>query len=120
MHELSLCEAVAATVRRHAGDRPVRRVRLRIGHFRQVVPDTLAWCWEMQTKDGPLDGCVLDVEDVPTVIRCRTCGAGTTLDVPILLCGSCDGADVEMVSGEELRIESIDVGELDAATGGDR
>ena len=109
MHELALCDAVAETVGRHAAERPVRRVRLRIGHFRQVVPDTLAWCWELQTRDGPLDGSVLEVEHVPSVVRCRSCGIETALDVPILLCGACDGADVELVSGEEFEIESIEV-----------
>ncbi len=109
MHELSLCGAVAATVRRHAGDRRVRRVRLRIGHFRQVVPETLAWCWEIQSQGGPLEGSELDVVDVPTVVRCRSCAAETTLVAPILLCGTCDGADVELLSGEELDIEWIDV-----------
>ena len=118
MHELALCDAVATTVSRHAGDRPVRRVRLRVGHFRQVVPDTLAWCWEVQTRDGPLAGCVLDVVDVPSIVRCRDCGAETTLDAPLLLCGRCDGADVELVSGEELEIEWIDVATgVDAGTG---
>jgi hydrogenase nickel incorporation protein HypA/HybF len=114
LHELSLCGAVAETVRRHAGDRRVRRVRLRIGHFRQVVPETLAWCWEMQSRGGPLEGSELDVVDVPTVVRCRSCAAETTLAAPILLCDACDGADVELLSGEELDIESIEVVVADA------
>ena len=42
-------------------------------------------------------------------MSCHSCGSETTLSVPILLCGSCDGADVELISGEELLIESIDV-----------
>lgn len=111
MHELSICSAIAQTVGEHAGGRAVRRVRVRIGHFRQVVPESLAFCWEIQTRGGPLDGCQLDVDHVPAVIRCRDCSAATTLEHPILLCGACDGADVELVAGEEFLIESIDVAE---------
>lgn len=109
VHELSLCGAVEATVIRHAADRPVRLVRVRIGHLRQVVPDTLAWYWEMQTEGGPLAGSALAVDEVPAIVRCRACGVDTTLTVPILLCGSCDGADVELVSGEEFDIVSIEL-----------
>lgn len=109
MHELSLCNAIADTVTRYAAGRRVRGVRVRIGAYRQVVPDTLAFCWEMQIAGSDLAECELDVETVPAVVSCRTCGSETTLDYPILLCGECDGADVELVTGEEFLIESIDV-----------
>lgn len=111
VHELSICSAIARTAQEHAGGRAVRRIRLRVGHFRQVVPGTLAYCWELQTRGGPLEGCALDVEHVPAVIRCRSCGADTTLEHPVLVCGSCGGTDVALVSGEEFLIESIDVAE---------
>lgn len=113
MHELSLCSAIADTVAGQAGGRCVRRVRVRVGYYRQVVPDTLAYCWQIQTGGTELEHSELDVVTVPAVVSCHTCGAETTLSVPILLCGSCDGADVELISGEELLIESIDV--LDTA-----
>ncbi len=109
MHELSLCNAIADTVTNHAAGRPVRCVRVRIGAYRQVVPDTLAFCWEMQIAGSDLAQCELEVETVPAVIACRTCGAETTLDDPILLCRNCDGADVRLITGEEFLIESIDV-----------
>lgn len=109
MHELSLCNATADTVTNHAAGRPVRCVRVRIGAYRQVVPDTLAFCWEMQIAGSDLAQCELELETVPAVIACRTCGAETILDDPILLCRSCDGADVRLITGEEFLIESIDV-----------
>jgi len=111
MHELSICSAIAQTAMDHAGGRTVRRVRLRVGHFRQVVPDTLTYCWDLQTRGGPLDGCVLDVDHVPAVVVCRPCGASTPLAHPILVCGTCQSREVELVSGEEFLIESIDVAE---------
>ena len=41
--------------------------------------------------------------------RVRACGARTTLDLPILACGRCEGFDVKLVSGEELLVVSIDL-----------
>ncbi len=109
MHELSLCDAIADTVRRHAAGRAVRRVGVRIGHLRQVVPDTLLFCWQVHVDGTALAGCRLDVEYVAATVHCRTCDAATVLDHPILLCGRCDGADVHVATGEELLVVAIDV-----------
>ncbi len=114
MHELSLCNAIATTVVEHAVGRRVDVVRLKVGHFRQVVPDTLQFCWTNTVLGGPLDGARLDIIAVPAVVVCRDCKGSTTLDQPILRCAGCDSAQVDMVSGEEFLIDSIDV--TDAAS----
>jgi hydrogenase nickel incorporation protein HypA/HybF len=108
MHELALCEAIAATVVRHAGGQPVSRVEVRIGHFRQVVPDAMQFSWKVLTEGGQLDGCELAIDHVPAVLRCRACGQETALDVPILLCASCDSADVELIRGDEFLVLAIE------------
>jgi hydrogenase nickel incorporation protein HypA/HybF len=109
MHELSIAQAICDTVVDRAGGRPVRRVDVRIGHLRQVVPDSLLFAWEMLTEGSDLAGSELVVEHVPAVVRCRVCGADTTLDWPVLACAACESLDVELRSGEELQLVSIDV-----------
>ena len=106
---MSLCQAICATVDARADGRPVRRVDVRIGYLRQVVPDSLQFSWEMLTAGTDLEHCELAIEHVPAVVRCRACSAETTLDWPVLACSSCEGHDVELISGEELQIVSIDV-----------
>ena len=108
MHELALCEAIAATVSRHAEGQAAERVEVRIGHFRQVVPDSLQFSWELLTAGTDLAGCELVIDHVPAVITCGACGQQTTLDLPIMLCRSCDSTDVTLISGEEFQIASID------------
>ena len=109
MHELSICEAIADTVRQRSCGRIPTRVRVRIGYLRQVVPDSLLFSWEMVTTGSDLEGCVLDIDHVPAVVECRACGERTTLGLPILACGSCDSLDVELVAGNELDLASFDV-----------
>ncbi len=109
MHELSVCEAIADTVTGRAAGRAVSVVRLQIGHFRQVVPDSLQFYWGIHTDGSDLEGCELLVEYIPVEVRCRDCNETTRLTDPILLCGGCDGADVEMIRGEEFLIESIEL-----------
>lgn len=109
MHELSLCGAIMDTVSEHADGRSVRTVNLRIGHFRQVVPDTLQFCWQARTAGTDFEGCELRVDYVPATVRCDRCGTTTTLAHPILQCGSCDSTDVVLKTGEEFVIESVDL-----------
>ncbi len=108
MHEMALAEAIFDTVNKHANGQQLSRVEVSIGYFRQVVPDSLVFNWEMQTAGTELAGVDLVIDHVPGVVECRACGASTTLEDPILLCGSCDSAEVDLVSGEEFMIASID------------
>ena len=39
MHELGLCEAILDVVERRAGERPVARVKVRVGQLHHVHPD---------------------------------------------------------------------------------
>lgn len=109
MHELALCEAIADSVARRAAGRPVRRAAVQVGHLRQVVPESLLFYWDLSVDGTALAGCALEVEHVEAVIGCRTCGARTTLDLPVLVCGACDGTDVVLEQGEEFVLVSIDV-----------
>jgi hydrogenase nickel incorporation protein HypA/HybF len=112
VHELSVAQAIAQTAARHAGDRPVREVRVRIGHLRQVVPDALEFAWTLLVEGSTLDGSRLEVEHVPAVVSCAWCHERTTLDLPVLACAGCGSTDVSIESGEEFEICWIDVAEV--------
>ncbi|MGI9052650.1 MAG: hydrogenase maturation nickel metallochaperone HypA [Ilumatobacteraceae bacterium] len=109
MHELAVGQAIIDTVERRAGDRPVRRVIVRIGHLRQVVPDSLQFSWQLLVDGTDLEGCELAIEHVPAVVECTTCGAQTTLQLPVLACAACGSFDVELRSGEEFMIVGMDI-----------
>jgi len=112
MHELALGQAIVDTTLRHASGRPVDSVTVRIGHLRQVVPESLEFSWEVLTDPTELHGCRLVIEQVPATVECKMCGAVTTLDMPILACGTCEGPDVTLLSGEEFLLVSMDLVEV--------
>jgi len=112
VHELAVSQAIADAVVKHARGRPVRAVHARIGWFRQVVPDSLAFCWELLTTDTELDGARLLIEHVPAVIGCAECGASTTLDLPIMVCGACGASDVQLISGDEFEVDALEIMEV--------
>ena len=65
MHELSVCASIARIATRYAAGRPVSVINIRVGEWRQIVPDTLVYCWSLVSADTSLAGSVLAVEQVP-------------------------------------------------------
>jgi hydrogenase nickel incorporation protein HypA/HybF len=113
MHELSICASIADIVNRRAGERPVATIHLRIGRLRQVVPDTLSYCWSVLSADTELDGSILEIEHITARITCNRCAAVTEIgDFPLFMCGACNGTDVDVVSGEEFLITDLELAEV--------
>ena len=118
MHELALCGSIATIVSRHAAGRPVSLVRLRVGRLRQVAPDTLEFCWAMVCESTPLAGAKLAIESVPVLLRCTACGTEQELAEELsFTCPSCGSTAVEVITGEEFSVASIDVGVTDVISG---
>jgi hydrogenase nickel incorporation protein HypA/HybF len=113
VHELSLSTAVLDVVLRHAGDRRVTAVDLTIGTLRQVVPSSLEFYWQVVTRDTACEGARLEMTVVETRVRCKACATEWTLDDPVFRCPSCEDSDVEVLSGTEFFVESIDTEETE-------
>lgn len=110
MHELSICRAITDIVGRHADGAAVRTVRLRVGELRQIVPDTLTYCWGLVTEGSELASATLEIERVPAAVRCRACDHEHVLTAPVFTCPRC-GGDVTIVSGAEFLITSLELAE---------
>jgi hydrogenase nickel incorporation protein HypA/HybF len=112
VHELSIAEAIVRIAGEHADGRAVHRVDVKVGHLRQVVPSSLAFSFELVAAGTALDGARLVIEEVPAVGRCRACGAETEQDGFPLRCGACGGLDMDVVRGEELLVDALELEEL--------
>jgi hydrogenase nickel incorporation protein HypA/HybF len=115
MHELALSSAIVNTVAKHAQGRRVATVNLSVGRLRQVIPDTLAFYFEFVARDTACEGAQLVQEVIEPRLHCRECGHEWTIDIPAFRCPRCAGAQVEILSGNEFEVESIEVlsGELE-------
>jgi hydrogenase nickel incorporation protein HypA/HybF len=108
MHELAIAESVVSSVLERTRDRHVRSVRLRVGRLAGVVPDSLVFCFELAAAGTSLEGASLEVLQEDGRAHCRTCAADFALQDPFLLC-ACGSADVEVLSGRELSVASVEV-----------
>jgi hydrogenase nickel incorporation protein HypA/HybF len=114
MHEYAIATAVLDVVERHAGGRAVRRVDLRVGQLRQVVPDSLAFAWRAATRGTCAEGSELHVDCAGATVRCLACGARSGLEAFPARCPACASLRVEVTGGDELLVESLDLDEEEA------
>jgi len=113
MHELSLCGSIYEIADRAAAGRPVTVIHLQIGRLRQIVPETLRYCWTLVSDQTDLSGSQLEVESVPVTLRCLDCDFTTTLvDLFVVLCTQCGGNHVKVASGEEFMLTSVELAEV--------
>ena len=111
MHELSLSSAIVNTVVKHAAGRKVTVVNLRVGQLRQVIPDTLAFYFEFVARDTVCEGARLEQEVIEARLHCIPCDREWAIEIPAFRCPTCGGSDVEIASGDEFEVESIEVEE---------
>ncbi|KAA8957938.1 hydrogenase maturation nickel metallochaperone HypA [Mycobacterium sp.] len=110
MHELSLCQAIAGVVKPYADGRHVDVVRVRIGALRQVVPESLSFCWTLVRDSEDMPDAELELEFVDAEVRCRSCDRQSTITSQwSLLCPHCGSADVQVLRGDEFLVTSLDV-----------
>lgn len=112
MHEMSIAMAVVGQVEeaaRAGGATTVTAVRLQIGELAGVVPDALAFCFELACTGTVLEGAELITEPVAARAQCSSCTRAWAVGMPPeLRCPGCGQAtDVELLSGRELQIVSV-------------
>ncbi len=111
MHELAIADSIVQIAGRHANGRRVTKVQVKVGHLRQVVPSALAFSFELVAQGTPLEGAELEMEGVPAIGACRGCGAESRLKEFPLQCGACGGFDLQVLEGEELFVEALEMEE---------
>ena len=113
MHEmgiaLQIVEIATASLPENLGKARVAAVNLKIGKLAAVVPESLRFCFDVAIKDTPLEGAQLVIEALPVVAKCKDCDTQWTIEEPVFVCQKCQSGSLEIVSGRELDIESIEV-----------
>jgi hydrogenase nickel incorporation protein HypA/HybF len=110
MHELSISRAILETAMHHAAGRRVVRVSVTIGALRQVLPESLAFYFQIVSHGTVCEGALLEPWLAPARMRCG-CGEEWELEDPSFRCPRCASGKVSVLDGDQLLLESIEVEE---------
>lgn len=108
MHELAIAEHVVRVVLEGTEGHDVRTVRLQVGRLSGVVPEALRFSFDLATDGTRLEGAALELDEPEGRAHCRVCGDDFALHDQILLC-QCGSAEVEVLAGQELNVQSVEV-----------
>ena len=117
MHEFSICEGLVNAVLAELDNQPpgsrLRKTSIVVGDMRQIVPDTLRFAYETLTRDTRAANSKLEITRIPITIHCRACNSEAEIEDQLFVCKSCGAADVDIVTGKELHLASLEIEEPD-------
>lgn len=111
MHELSVTESILNLTLKHAAQNNAHRVTdlyLVIGELASIVDDSVQFYWDIISQDTPAQGAQLHFRRIPAELTCSDCGS-CYRPGDELACPQCGGLNVQVTSGDQFFLDSIEV-----------
>ncbi len=121
VHEMSIAQSLLNIILEESSRHSlavVRQINLRVGAMAAIVPESLNFCFELLAKGTPAEGARLAIEEIPVVAHCGDCMFDYRVENQVFLCPRCGMPSLELVSGRELSVVSIE-GETGEGDGSD-
>jgi hydrogenase nickel incorporation protein HypA/HybF len=112
MHEMDITRQVleiALKEAQKAGARNIKRINLVIGELSSVVDDSVQFYFDFLSRDSIAQGAQLAFHRIPFQARCKKCQFVFTPETDCWECPQCRQWDVDIVSGKEFYLDSIEV-----------
>ena len=112
MHELAITQSMFDLVleqAKKAEAKKVGKINLVIGEMTGVVSECVKFYFDFISKGTPAEGATLSFVTVPPKAKCRDCDKLFELKEFDWTCPRCGGNNLQIVAGEELFVESIEV-----------
>jgi hydrogenase nickel incorporation protein HypA/HybF len=108
MHELGLCTSIVDAIETRACERPVARVRIRVGRLNHVHPEAFEQSFMIAAMGTVAENASAELIMLPVVARCGACDHTWECDELPIACPQCGSVAVEIHGGDELVLESIE------------
>ena len=112
MHEFSITQSVLSIALEKAGEAQastIKKINLIVGELSGVVDDCVQFYFDFLSKDTIAAGASLCIEKIPFQLRCRNCGSVFSPGNFDWSCPNCQEQKLEVVSGRECYVDSIEV-----------
>ena len=117
MHEASIAQHIIDQMIEKVSDgsipASIQTIHLKIGKLTSVVPDNLAFMFEVLSKDTSLEGVKLDIIEIDVRCLCKNCKAEYEAEEMNFWCRECGSPEVAIITGRELLIDSVEVNDVD-------
>ncbi len=112
MHELALARSLTEMVDDYArqnGGARVTRIHVRLGQL-SAMTRALYFCFGSASRGTSCEGAVLEIDEVPLTVFCRTCNEVKTPSGRYnFRCPDCGMATPQVVTGREMELTSIEL-----------
>ena len=111
MHELKIIQDVFPLIEEVAKKnhlKSINKVVLGIGKLRQVKSEFLQFAFATLAENTIAAGAELIIELITITVFCRDCKKQFTVEDSIYLCPQCESVSLEVLTGKEVILESID------------
>ena len=112
MHELAITQNILDIVLNEAKTaqaNKITKINLVIGELSGIASDCVQFYFDFLKKDNAAEAATIDFRLVPTEMRCRDCLTSFNPKDPVWTCPNCQGTSLEVISGRECYVESIEV-----------
>lgn len=111
MHELGITRNLVAIVNEAAKGAAVKRVALDVGELSGIMPDAIAFCFEICAKGTMLEGATLNITKVPGQGHCKECGSNFPMNNRLTAC-VCGSRNIALTGGDDIKIRTMDLAEV--------
>jgi hydrogenase nickel incorporation protein HypA/HybF len=112
VHELAITQNILDIVlseAKSAQAKKVTRINLVIGELTGFVSDSVQFYFDFLKKGNVAEGALLNFKMVPAELRCRDCSNSFKPEDSAWICPTCKGTNLDVISGRECFVESIEV-----------
>ena len=112
MHELSITQSIlsiALEQAKKAQASKITKINLTLGELSGIVSECVQFYFELLSKDTIAAGANLSFDLPATQLRCLNCQTTFSPDDLNWTCPNCHEQKVEIISGRECHVESIEV-----------
>src|SRR5512143_310218 len=109
MHEFSLTQNLLDIALKNANSRRIVNITLLIGPFSDEREESIQFYWRDLAKGTLGEGARLHFRRVKAEMKCLACGGTFNLEDNTSLCVYCHSDRLQMLSGDEVRLESMEV-----------
>ena len=112
MHELAITQSLLDLVLEEAakaGASKVLKINVVLGEMSGVVDQFVEFNFDLLSKDTAAEAATISFQNIPKQARCRKCNHVFHPEDICWSCPNCQSTELEMIAGNELYVESIEV-----------